>query len=592
MSRCRALLALMWIISGSAACSSDADSTAQSNTAGAPATAGAAPTSPAGASGAAGSAGIDVATRTTDPAQGAAGASNAGSAAMISAGTGANAAGMGGTPASDHAAGSAAPPAAGSGALPPPPTPAPLRWSACGSYDCATLEVPLDYAAPNGEQIKLAVKRRAARGNRIGALVVNPGGPGASAVDFLSGFAAGPGASLSQFDLVAFDPRGVGQSTPLDCHSTIERLLATDPSPDDEAEWTAIDQAASAFADECAMKHAKLLPHMGTADVARDMDQLRAALGEEKLTYFGYSYGTELGAWYADLFPQRVRAFVLDGALDMKLSGVEIAFEQAGGFERSLESYFGWCGASANNCRWTQDREPATAYRDLAAAIDAKPIAARTGNRKLGPGEFMIGVIAPLYGGVEGFRSLSTSLVAATGGDASALLANVDAYTERRRDGTYANIQEANNAVNCLDLPTPPYADLRAEASRFANAYPLFGISTLTSLLVCAHWPVHAQKAPPPRAAGAAPILVIGTTGDPATPYAWAEALASYLESAVLLTYEGEGHTAYGRGVRCIDDAVNAYLVKGTVPAKGTRCGSGAAALNVAPNLIRIGPMR
>jgi hypothetical protein len=159
---------------------------------------------------------------------------------------------------------------------------------------------------------------------------------------------------------------------------------------------------------------------------------------------------------------------------------------------------------------------------------------------------------------------------------ASAMLATVDAYTERRRDGTYGNIQEANNAVNCLDVPTPPYADLRSQASRFSTASPTFGLATLTSSLVCAHWPVHTTKGPPPRAAGSAPILVVGTTGDPATPYPWAEALTSYLESAVLLTYEGEGHTAYGCGVRCIDDAVHAYLLKGSLPAKGTRCGSGA----------------
>jgi pimeloyl-ACP methyl ester carboxylesterase len=497
----------------------------------------------------------------------------------------------GGTSAAAAGGAGQAPAAAGSGALPPPPVPAPLRWSTCGSFDCATLEVPLDYAAPSGERIQLSVQRRAARGQRLGSLLINPGGPGGSAIDFLAGFAAGPGARLlDRFDLVAFDPRGVGHSTPINCHSTLQRLIAADPTPDSEAEWSAIDQVAAAFAADCGDKHAKLLPHLGTPDVARDMDQVRAALGEEKLTYLGFSYGTELGAWYAELFPDRVRALVLDGALDLKLSSLEIALQQSAGFESSLASFFEWCAAASSNCRWTQGKAPAAAFTSLSAAVDTTALAVRGGNRKVGPGEFLLGVIAPLYSGVQGYRPLSDALAAAAGNDGSALLAFVDSYTERHSDGTYGNIQEANNAVNCLDAPVPPYTDLRNEVMRFAAASPTFGVATLTSLLVCSHWPVHATKPEPPMAAGAAPILVIGTTGDPATPYPWAEALATELESGVLLTYEGEGHTAYGRGVKCIDDAVNAYLIDGTLPAKGKRCGSSGAASAeyIAPSRLRL----
>jgi pimeloyl-ACP methyl ester carboxylesterase len=448
--------------------------------------------------------------------------------------------------------------------------------------------VPLDYAAPSGETLRLALKRLRASGMRTGSLLINPGGPGASAIDFLNSFATRASAALRErFDIVAFDPRGVGASAPLDCHSSLQKLIAADPSPDSDAEWAAIDAAAETFAAECARKHAALLPHMSTRDVARDMDLVRAALGEEQLNYLGFSYGTELGARYAELFPQRVRRFVLDGALDLKLSSLEIALQQAQGFEQALGTYFSWCASAASNCTWAASATPASAFSQLSTAVDKQPIAAARADRALGPGEFMLGVIAPLYGGSAGYRTLSTALRAAAGGDGAALLSLTDQYLQRRQDGAYGNIQEANNAVNCLDLPVPAADEVRAQAPRFTAAAPNFGLSTLTGLLVCAHWPVHGTQYPPPTAAGAAPILVIGTTGDPATPYAWAQALAAELESGVLLTYEGEGHTAYGRGVPCIDSAVEAYFINGKVPAKDTRC----ARAQAQASMIEPGPM-
>jgi pimeloyl-ACP methyl ester carboxylesterase len=479
------------------------------------------------------------------------------------------------------AAGTAAPAAVGAGALPPPPTPERLQFRRCESYECAQLKVPLDYADPSGEQISLSVQRRAASGGqRIGSLLINPGGPGGSAIEFLPGFAQGVSSAISQrFDIVAFDPRGVGESTPLDCHSTIQKLAATDPSPDSEDEWTRADAAAKTFADECGQKHSKLLPHLGTPNVARDMDQLRAALGDEKLTYVGFSYGTAIGATYAELFPQRVRALVLDGALDMSLGALDISLEQALGFDKALQSYFAWCGRAGGNCDWTNGSAPAEAFKALSAKVDAQPLMASGGDRPLGPGEFLFGVIAPLYSGEDGYRALSTALGNAARGDGGSLLSFTDNYLNRQPDGSYGNIQEANAAVNCVDSPGPDYMALRAEEARFAMTSQTFGLATLTGLLVCAHWPV---QTPPrmsvPRAAGAAPILIVGTTGDPATPYAWAEALASELESGVLLTYEGEGHTAYLRSVPCIDDAVDAYLIDGKVPDAGKRCGGSSNA--------------
>ena len=471
---------------------------------------------------------------------------------------------------------------AGSGALPAPPTPDPLRFQRCGSFECAELEVPLDYAAPTGEQIRIAVQRRpASGGQRIGSLLINPGGPGGSGLEFLGGFVQGASAALlSRFDIVAFDPRGVGESTPLDCHSTIQKIAAVDPSPDSDEEWAAADAAAKVFADECGQKHGKLLPHLGTPNVARDMDQLRAALGDEKLTYVGFSYGTSIGAHYAELFPQNVRALVLDGALDMSLGALDISLEQALGFDKALATFFSWCESSASNCSWVDGGSPAESFRALSAKIDATPV--MTTDRPLGPGEFLFGVIAPLYSGEDGYRALSSALTSAARGDGSTLLSFTDSYLNRKPDGSYGNIQEANSAVNCLDAPGPDFAGIRSEAARFEMNSETFGLATLTGLLTCAHWPVQAQpRMSALRGTGAAPILVVGTTGDPATPYAWAEALASQLESGVLLTYEGEGHTAYLRSVPCIDDAIDAYLIEGKVPEDGQRCGGNSAASSI-----------
>lgn len=521
----------------------------------------------------------------------ASGASAAGSvadAAATSGGAGASA--------QASAAGSGAPATGAAGAEatsnPTLPTPPPFQWHRCGDFECAELKVPLDYADPAGEQISVAVERSVTTSpQRIGSLLINPGGPGASAIDFLHDFVQIASPTIkSHFDIVAFDPRGVGQSTPLDCHSTVEKLAAEDPTPDDDAEWTQSDAVAKTFADECAQKFPKLLPHLGTPDVARDMDQVRTALGEDKLTYLGYSYGTSLGAHYAQLFPQNVRALVLDGALDMSLSSVEISLQQAIGFDKSLQTFFGWCSKNASSCAWANGGSPAQAFKALSDKVDKGPLRG-SNNREVGPGLFLIGVLAPLYSGEDGYRALSSALTAAASGDGSGLLRFADSYLERKQDGSYSNVQEANYSVNCLDEPSPDFAGIRAQAPQFQMASETFGLATLTGLLVCAHWPVQTQQHPPASmwGAGAPPILVVGTTGDPATPYAWAEALAKELASGVLITYEGEGHTAYLRSVPCIDDAVEAYLIDGKAPAEGTRCAGNNAPRAIVPASI-MGP--
>lgn len=474
--------------------------------------------------------------------------------------------------------------------------PAPsIRFQSCDAvFECGSLTVPIDYGDPAAGTLELYVKRRRARGARLGALLVNPGGPGASAVDYLPGFTLQANALLERFDLVAFDPRGVGRSAPLDCHSALLPFYSADPSPDDEAEWTTITEAASSFAAECDRKHRALLPHLGTPNVARDMDRLRAALGEARLNYLGYSYGTAIGAWYAELFPDRVRALVLDGAVDLTLSAVELSLEQARGFEDTLKRYFSWCSAGQSRCTWTRNRTPSEAFDALQASVEQQPLAVdrAAADRMTGPGELVLGVVRALYGGEATWRSLSSALAAAQNGDGTALVRLADAYLQRRPDKSFPNIQEANQAVNCLDMPAPPVDALRAEAARFRSTAKVFGMSTLTGLLICAKWPVVSTPPPPPTGKGAAKVVVIGTTGDPATPYAWAERMADQLASGVLLTFEGEGHTAYGRGNACLDGAVNAYFLAGTVPPEGTRCGRAAPATSDGPLPLLGEPLR
>jgi pimeloyl-ACP methyl ester carboxylesterase len=463
-------------------------------------------------------------------------------------------------------------------AVPRPADPGLITFNPCAenTRECGTIRLPLNYADPALGTVRIAVMRRRATSVRLGALLLNPGGPGTSAIDFLGEFVEDSRSPLlDHFDLVAFDPRGVGYGTSLDCHETLQTLYAVDPSPDNEPEWQSAIAAAAKFAADCGAADGALLPHLGTLNVARDMDRVREALGEAKLDYFGFSYGTSIGARYAELFPDKVGRFVLDGAVDLGLSALDLALEQAKGFERALDRYLAWCAGAAGRCAWTAGADPRAAFLAIAAAVDAAPLpTAPTGDRPLGPGEFNTAVIATFYIGELGFEPLTQGLDAAKAGDGRKLLEYVDAYLRREADGSYPNREEANNAVNCLDRKPMSVAEIRAAAARFASEAPIFGLPALTGQLVCAHWPVMGSDIVPPRAMGAPPLVVIGTVGDPATPYAWSQALAEDLASAVLLTALGDGHTAYGRGNACVDQAVHAFYFDGVVPPEN---GCGAA---------------
>ncbi|MEE1799709.1 alpha/beta hydrolase [Streptomyces sp. JV176] len=457
-----------------------------------------------------------------------------------------------------------------------------LTWRDCGVPDfrCATMKAPLDYTKPNGTEIDLAVARKKATGpgKRLGSLMVNPGGPGGSAVGYLQAYAGigYPAPVRAQYDMVAIDPRGVARSEPVECLSgkEMDAYTQVDQTPDDQAEVTKLTAAFKKFAQGCERRSGTVLPHVSTVEAARDMDVFRAVLGDRKLSYVGASYGTFLGATYAELFPKRTGRLVLDGAMDPSLPARELNRDQTAGFETAFRSFAEDCVKQAD-C--PLGRKSATDVSNRMKAffteLDARPVPAG-GGRELSESLATTGVIAAMYD-ESAWPQLREALAGAMDGDGAALLALADSYYERESDGTYANLMFANSAVNCLDLPpsfTGPDEVTKALPS-FEQASPVFGRGLAWAALNCTYWPTKATGAPHRiEAKGAAPIVVVGTTRDPATPYKWARSLADQLSSGTLLTYNGDGHTAYGRGSDCIDTAINTYLLEGTPPARGKKC--------------------
>ncbi|MFF1340580.1 alpha/beta hydrolase [Streptomyces sp. NPDC058290] len=459
-----------------------------------------------------------------------------------------------------------------------------LSWRECGvpGFQCATMKAPLDYAHPeSGQDVDIAVARRQATGpgKRLGSLVVNPGGPGGSGIGYLQSYAGVgyPAPVRAQYDMVSFDPRGVDRSSPVQCLTgpEMDKFTQVDQTPDDAAERAELVAAFKEFAAGCQTRSQRVLPHVSTVEAARDMDVLRAALGDEKLMYVGASYGTLLGATYADLFPGRVGRLVLDGAIDPSLPALDLNRDQTGGFETALRSFTKDC-AKQPDCPLGKGGPEAMAgqLQEFFRKVDAQPVPSGDPDRPLGESLATTGVIAALYD-ESAWPQLREALTAAMNGDGSALLALADSYYEREPDGKYANLMFANAAVNCLDQPpafTGPEAVDTAVPS-FQKASPVFGAGLAWASLNCTYWPVKATgTARALSAKGAPPIVVVGTVRDPATPYKWAQALAQQLDSGVLLTYDGDGHTAYGRGSSCIDTAINTYLLTGTPPKDGKKC--------------------
>ncbi|MEU7717986.1 alpha/beta hydrolase [Streptomyces tibetensis] len=456
-----------------------------------------------------------------------------------------------------------------------------LSWGRCkatadgpapsSDWQCATLKVPLDWSKPDGETIGLGLIRAKARGgDRVGSLLFNFGGPGASGVSMMPSYAPTVSSLRERYDLVSWDPRGVGASEGVRCRGDkeIQAAESVDLTPDTPAEEKAFLEDATDFGKGCRKDAGKLLTHVSTADSARDMDRIRAVLGDRRMNYFGISYGTELGGTYAHLFPKKVGRMTLDAVVDPGADTVGHAENQARGFQRALDSYLESTG-----------QDPQAGSRKIAALlqrIDARPLPAGLPGRKLTQALAVTGIILPLYS-KDSWPTLTSALDAAEQGDGSELLALADRYNERAPSGRYGTTTHSQRVISCLDdRQRPTVAGTKRLLPRFEKISPVFGTFLgWDTAGWCHDWPVPGQHdTPEVSAPGAAPVLVVGNTGDPATPYEGARRMADELGKGVgvMLTWRGEGHGAYGSGSDCVDSTVNAYLLDGSVPKDGKVC--------------------
>lgn len=453
-----------------------------------------------------------------------------------------------------------------------------LAWRQCGDLDCASLAVPRDPDRPEGPTFDLALARHRADGDRRGVLLVNPGGPGASGVDFLRAAVGMFGPQVREaFDLVAWDPRGVGASSAVDCGDDLDAFYAVDRSPVGLEELSANVDAARSFARTCSERSGAMLAEVSTAATVRDVEAIRVALGVDLIDYLGFSYGTVIGAEYVRAFPRRVRSMVLDGAVDLSRPYAAVLGEQAVALDRALDRFFEWCGATAS-CRLGRptDRTPQVAYDALVDRVESSPIRARVGGepRSLGPGELDIAVAAALYAGEVGYPVLGDALADAAGGNPVRALRLFDGYAGRESDGRYSGLTAGLYAVGCLDSPAPrSVEEVAAVADAVAEDAPRFGPSTVWLGLPCTFWP---ERPVASVGAGQTPtgprVLVVGTTGDPVTPYVWAQSLVRSLGAAHLLTFVGTSHTAYPTGEPCVRRYVDRYLLTLAPPPPDARC--------------------
>ncbi|MFI5827051.1 alpha/beta hydrolase [Streptomyces sp. NPDC051578] len=469
-----------------------------------------------------------------------------------------------------------------------------LKWGECDAptaaegggqapgkdWQCATIDVPLDYAKPEGETIQLALIRAKARDKdkRIGSLLFNFGGPGGSGITTLPGAAKEYEALRSRYDLVSFDPRGVGRSAPVRCEDDrqLDAYYASDSTPaTPQQEKTFVDNIQR-YRQACERNSGKVLPHVGTENAARDMDRIRQALGDEKLNYFGISYGTELGGVYAHLFPKNVGRAVFDAVVDPSQTSEQGALGQAKGFQLALDNFAQDCVNRGDACRLqgSTAKEIEENVTRLQKQLAAKPIPGLPG-RQLTDSAATNGIAQALYS-KELWPLLEQGLDEAEGGQGQLLMALSDALNGRDQQGRYSNIGAANTAINCADSKQRfTLAQTKSKLPQFRSASPVFGDFLGWALMSCTDWPVAgAWDTPDVSARGSAPILVIGNTGDPATPYEGARKMVERLGPGVgvELTYKGQGHGAYNSGDPCVQQTTNAYLLDGKVPGAGKVC--------------------
>jgi pimeloyl-ACP methyl ester carboxylesterase len=453
-----------------------------------------------------------------------------------------------------------------------------VNWTPCEEdFECAKIKVPLDYSKPDGDSIEIAAIKLPTKSAKKGSLLVNPGGPGGSGYDFVrdAGTTNISDKVRANYDLVGFDPRGVKRSAPVTCLTDPERDAYRDKiyALDTDAGLAAALADNKAIADKCAEKTGALLGHVDTVSAAKDVDILRAAVNDKKLNYLGYSYGTFLGSTYASLFPDNVGRMVLDGALDPSISPEELTSRQAKAFEKALRAYVERCQQESGCPLSGSVDDGLQQIRDVIAAVEKNPMKARDG-RTVSASNVVTGIIVPLYND-DNWPILTQALDQILKGDPSQLQRLADFNADREPNGTYSsNSTFAFNAINCLDHPmVVDTAGMRADEAKLRQDSPTMGYYFAYSGSNCKDWPYQSTRTPAPvEYTGSTDIVVIGTTGDPATPVELASALRKQLGKASLLTWKGEGHTAYGRSNDCIGNAVDSYLVDGKTPADNTVC--------------------
>ncbi|MUL45550.1 alpha/beta hydrolase [Mycobacterium sp. CBMA293] len=467
----------------------------------------------------------------------------------------------------------------------------PLQWSPCQTTtadsqsripkgaECAMLSVPVDYSKPDGDVTQLALIRIKATGDKIGSLVINPGGPGESgvsaAVSLLNNI---PDSVRQRFDLVGFDPRGVGSSKPaVWCNSDADNdRQRADPQVDYSPAGVAhIESETKDFVQRCVDKMGKdFLANVGTASVAKDLDAIRAALGDDKLTYLGYSYGTRIGAQYAEDFPDKVRSMILDGAVDPNADPIEADINQAAAFQGAFNNYAADCATNPDCPLGTDPTKINDVYHSLVDPLVQKPAPTKD-PRGLSYGDALVGTILPLYSPAM-WKDLTAGLTELKGGHGDIMLKLADAYMGRDSDGHYDNSTDARVAVNCVDEPpVTDRAKVIDEDKRTREVAPFMSYGQFTGdapLGTCAFWPVPPTSKPHKIAVkGLPPTLVVSTIHDPATPYKAGVDLAKELGGG-LLTFDGTQHTVVFQGNTCVDDHASSYLINGAVPDAGAKC--------------------
>ena len=440
-----------------------------------------------------------------------------------------------------------------------------LNWRSCyDQFQCSSFSVPIDYQNPKLGKFKIAVMRHLAP-NALGNLVINPGGPGGSGVDYVYAYKEAFTSTIrDNFNLIGFDPRGVSRSSPIKCltNAQTDQSYAESSYPENDSELAKIKSDSEAYAKNC-LKNNKYLAYYGTVNAARDMDILRQLLGDGKLNYLGKSYGTYMGTLYAKLFPNKVGRFVLDGAMDPTINSGEQSIQQAVGFDSAFNSFAADC-ITKEDCVFTKD-----AVKELANKLaELRTKTLKVGDRKLTESLAMYGIAMGLYDSEQGWPALRIALKNLFTGDASALLALSDAYTGRDSNGNYRdNEVDALTVITCNDFPVT-----KIDPTVTNKAAPLFGKYVAYGELACNYLPHGKFLQVKDEIALSSQVLVIGTTKDPATPYGWAVALSKILRNSILVTLDSDGHTGYNRGSSCLDQAVEKYLISGQTPAADLTC--------------------